>query len=505
MATVVDRRHESNGKRFFSSRQRFINRNKKKIKKAMDQAISNGSIESIGKGGIDITIPRDDVHEPKIHHGQGGINRQVRPGNKQFSQGDVFEKPPGGGGGSGGDQPGEPGDPSDSGEGQDEFVFTMSEEEFLNYLFQDMELPNLKKKTVADITQTEPKRAGFVSDGAPSKLDLGKSKAKQIARNVALKKPKNREIFNALKEQYSMLSAYTPDYESDIVEKYLQSFKGRRLSDSIDTLAVKVDELYSTYEDALSEEDAARFDELNNSIEETEHKKSLVPKWHDMDLTYRHHERVPTPTTQAAMFCLMDVSGSMDEHKKANAKLFYMLLYRFLKRNYQKVDIVFIRHTTEAEEVDEETFFYDRETGGTKVSSALAEMQDIINERYPVSDWNIYGAQASDGENWGGDNEICLEILDDLMNKVQAFFYTEVKYPGQNHVFGEALWEAYASHAEKHEDQFFMGKINEKKDIWPVFREFFQKREEYENGPRQSTSRAAMTAALMSPLRPAPI
>lgn len=507
MANVVDRRHEERGKRFFSSRQRFLKRNKKKVREAMDKAIANGSIESIGQGGVDVTIPRDDINEPKIHHGQGGVNRQVRPGNKQFSQGDTFDKPPGGGGGGEG---GEPGDPSDSGEGQDEFVFNLSEEEFLNYLFEDMELPNLKKKSAESITQTQPKRAGFVSEGAPNKLDLAKSKHTQIMRKAASTKPKNREIMNALREQYSMLAPYAPDYEDGADEEYFQTFKKRRLADSIEELSGEVVDLYNTYKDALSDEDEARFEELNETIENAENRKSLVPKWNDLDLVYRHHERVPVPTTKAAMFCMMDVSGSMDEHKKANAKLFYMLLYRFLKRNYEQVDVVFIRHTTEAEEVDEETFFYDRQTGGTKVSTALEKMQEIIDQRYPVADWNLYGAQASDGENWGGDNEICIQLMDKLMEQIQAYFYTEVKWPGRDFDFGESLWEAYTPQVDKHEGQFFMGKIKEKKDIWPVFREFFKKREEYEDSPKSSASVAAMNAnmtpfANMSPLRPAPL
>jgi len=71
------------------------------------------------------------------------------------------------------------------------------------------------------------------------------------------------------------------------------------------------------------------------------------------------------------MFCLMDVSGSMDESRKDLAKRFFMLLYLFLKRNYDRIDVVFIRHHTVAKEVNEEDFFHSRESGGTVVSSAL--------------------------------------------------------------------------------------------------------------------------------------
>ena len=99
------------------------------------------------------------------------------------------------------------------------------------------------------------------------------------------------------------------------------------------------------------------------------------------------------------MFCLMDVSGSMTEHMKDLAKRFYMLLYVFLKRRYRHVEIVFIRHTDRAEEVDEETFFHGPASGGTLVSSALQAMHDIVRSRFRPADWNIYAAQASDGDN----------------------------------------------------------------------------------------------------------
>lgn len=495
MATVVDRRRDT-GKRFFSSRKRFIERNKKKVKEAIDKQIAGSGIKEIGKGGVDVSVPKDDISEPKFHHSKGGINRQVRPGNKQFNQGDKIPVPPGGGGGGGGDQPGEPGEPSQDGEGEDEFIFTLSEEEFLNYLFEDMELPNLKKKNAEDIKQTRPQRSGFVTEGPPNKLDLARSKRSQIARNAAAKKPKNRAIIEALKEQYSILSAYDPENQDSDDQDYFRSLKKQRLADVIEQLQEKVGALYEKFNAVMSDEDRTRYDELSEDIAAQDKKKSLVPKWNDMDLTYRNHEQVPTPTTKAAMFCLMDVSGSMDEHKKANAKLFYMLLYRFLKRNYKEVDIVFVRHTQVAEEVDEETFFYDQKTGGTQVSTALEKMQEVISDRYPIADWNIYGAQASDGENWAGDNEICIQLLNELMPQIQAYFYTEVKYPGRDFVHGESLWEAYEPLVGQHKDQFFMGKINEKKDIWPVFRDFFKKREDYGHGVSNTSSMSALTSAM---------
>ncbi len=111
------------------------------------------------------------------------------------------------------------------------------------------------------------------------------------------------------------------------------------------------------------------------------------------------------------MFCLMDVSGSMDEEKKNIAKRFFTLLYLFLTRTYEHIDVVFIRHHTVAEEVDEENFFHSRETGGTVVSSALKLMRKVIEQRYANGLWNIYGAQASDGDNWLEDSVLCYDLL----------------------------------------------------------------------------------------------
>ncbi|NJM55573.1 MAG: YeaH/YhbH family protein, partial [Verrucomicrobiae bacterium] len=142
-------------------------------------------------------------------------------------------------------------------------------------------------------------------------------------------------------------------------------------------------------------------------VEEINHLRArarAVPFIDTFDLRYANRVKQPQPTTQAVMFCIMDVSGSMDRARKDLAKRFFTLLYLFLKRNYEKIEVVFIRHHTVAKEVDEQEFFYSRETGGTVVSSALQLMGEIITERYPISSWNIYAAQASDGDNWHHDS-----------------------------------------------------------------------------------------------------
>ena len=168
----------------------------------------------------------------------------------------------------------------------------------------------------------------------------------------------------------------------------------------------------------------------------------------------------------------MDVSGSMTQATKDIAKRFFILLYLFLKRNYERIEVVFIRHHTSAKEVDEEEFFYSRETGGTIVSSALKLMQEIMVERYPVNEWNIYGAQASDGDNWNDDSPVCRDIL---INQIMPFmqYFTYVEITPREH---QALWYEYEQVSETFPSSFAQQQLVSAADIYPVFRELFQRR-----------------------------
>ncbi len=498
MTTIIDRRTEPDRGRYGSSKERFLDRNKQKIKEAIDKAINDSSIENAGKGGIDVTIPRDGIREPHIHHGKGGKNSKVLPGNKEFSAGDRIKKPNGGGGGGGGNGP-NPG----QGKGQDDFVFSLSEEEFFNYLYDDCELPNLSKKSAEDAKVTKPKRSGFVNEGAPNKMDLVRSKLQQISRHVALKNPLDKRLIIALEEQRRLLIAHEPGHTKAIDIKRDFERSKMKIAMRVENSLVEVELLKGKHFEKLSPEDRQKFDDLEEEIIKLAKKKSLVPEWDDMDLRFRHHEQEPQPTTKAAMFCLMDVSGSMDEEKKANAKVFYMLLHKFLKRNYERVDLIFIRHTDEAEEVDEKTFFYDTQSGGTKVSSVVEKMEEIRKERYPAGEWNVYGAQASDGDNIVADNDVCANMMRKMLPEIQAYFYTELPHnyggmyggmynPGSQ---GSGLWNAYKKVADEFKDQMFLGKIKQRKDIWPVFKDFFKKREQYDSfTPRNAYAAAAFRA-----------
>ena len=194
-----------------------------------------------------------------------------------------------------------------------------------------------------------------------------------------------------------------------------------------------------------------------------------IPYLDPIDLRYRNRVRVPVPTSKAVMFCLMDVSGSMDEQRKELSKRFFILLHLFLTRHYERIEIVFIRHHTTAAVVDEDGFFHSRESGGTLVSSALELAVETIRERFPPEQWNVYVAQASDGDNWNDDSPTCRELLESSILPLTRYFaYIQVAEPEQN------LWTEYMQLIESH-PHFAMKKVQSAAEIYPVFRELFEK------------------------------
>jgi uncharacterized sporulation protein YeaH/YhbH (DUF444 family) len=194
-----------------------------------------------------------------------------------------------------------------------------------------------------------------------------------------------------------------------------------------------------------------------------------VPYLDPIDLRFRARSKVPVPNSQAVMFCVMDVSGSMDQARKDLAKRFFILLYLFLTRHYEKIDIVFIRHHTQAAEVSEDEFFHSTESGGTVVSSALVLLDEIIRTRYAGGDWNIYAAQASDGDNFTNDSGNCRKLLmDRILPLVRYFAYVQVAEEEQN------LWDEYSQLLPLCA-HFAMRKVSDPSEIYPVFRELFRK------------------------------
>lgn len=461
MAIVVDRRDQTGAST--GSRQRFLDRQRGNIKKAIDKAISNGNVTDIGKDGVDVHVPKEDLSRPRFVPGEGGVRQRVLPGNKEYRAGDTIPKPPGGGGGGGSGK----GDASNSGEGEDDFVFHMSKEEFMEYFFADLELPNLTKRTEADAKQTKMRRAGYVSQGPYSNLDLKASRRKRMGRLIGMTGEATETIIALLNEQVDILKPHDREYAAPVgKEEWLpRKYEIIALEEKVDAMKIRARRY-------LSEEQEMELSALEEEVDELKKSISLVPSWVEAnDLRFRHSEPDPVPYAKAVMFCIMDVSGSMDQETKDRAKIFYILLHLFLQQNYEKVDVVFVRHHTQAEEVDEQEFFYGRETGGTVVSTAIELTQKIQEERYPADQWNIYCAQASDGDNWGNDSAKCADMIHAMMPNLQHWFYTEITTnPHQN------LWEAYEGLAKRHPDKFAMAQIKSRKDIYTVFREFFKKR-----------------------------
>jgi uncharacterized sporulation protein YeaH/YhbH (DUF444 family) len=419
MPTFIDRRLDGKNKSAVN-RQRFIQRFKGQLKRAVNEAMHGRSIMDMDSGEK-VSIPARDISEPVFNHGPGGRRDIIHPGNKEFIPGDRVPRPRGGKGGSGSGQAG------NSGSGEDDFVFTLSREEFLELFFEDLELPNLVKTQLTKLEEFKSVRAGFSSAGIPPNIDVVRSLKGALARRIALSGPYNTPLRQKEEELEALLAA----------------------TDETDPRVI-----------ALREEIAGLRARLN-----------AIPFIDTFDLRYANRIRQPQPTSQAVMFCLMDVSGSMDKARKDLAKRFFTLLYLFLKRNYERIDVVFIRHHTVAKEVNEEEFFYSRETGGTVVSSALTLMRDIMRERYPITSWNIYAAQASDGDNWHHDSPTCREVLlKHIMPLARYFAYIEIT-PDRH----QSLWEAYEE-VRQIFPQFAMRQIDGPADIYPVFRDLFKKR-----------------------------
>ena len=428
----IDRRKNPKGKSL-GNRQRFLKRARTQIKEAVNKSLRDRSVKELDKGEK-ISIPSKSTKEPRFRLDPDKGKRQgVHPGNKEFGEGDRIKKPPKGAGQGRGKEA------SDSGDSEDEFAFTLTQDEFLDIFFEDLELPNLVKRSLKEIKSYAFKRAGVTVVGSPTNLNLVRTMRNAHGRRLALGRPSTKEM-NALKARLFELERISQPSQSEIEEKK--------------ALIVK--------------------------LEEMERRRKWAPYIDPLDVRYNAYEPTPVETTAAVMFCLMDVSGSMGEREKDLAKRFYMLLYLFLKRRYEKVDVVFIRHTHHAEEVDEETFFYSRQSGGTVVSTALEKMLEVQAERYPAHEWNIYVAQASDGYTQSGDARRCVEILDEAVMPISQYYaYIEILDERELEVFssedsGAELWRAYRTFAPKWAT-FAQTRIARPQDIFPVFRELFAK------------------------------
>jgi uncharacterized sporulation protein YeaH/YhbH (DUF444 family) len=413
---IIDRRLAGKNKSI-ANRERFLRRFRSHIRRAVSDAVRDRSIKEI-ENSKSISIPRKDISEPVFRHGPGGKREMIHPGNDQYMKGDKIDRPTGGAGQGGSAA-------SNEGDGEDDFVFQLSREEFMQYFFEDLELPHLVKTQLSAVPDVKNVRSGYAAEGTPNNIDIVRSLRSALGRRIALGAPLVTELAR-LEAELEVIKADTSDRRIEI-------------------------------------------EELAAAIHHLKGKIWRIPFIDPFDLRYVNRVRQPTPSSQAVMFCVMDVSGSMDEQRKDLAKRFFILLYLFLTRNYEKIEVVFIRHHTRADEVDEDTFFHSTESGGTVVSSALELMDQIITQRYDPSAWNIYAAQASDGDNWGDDSPQCRALLAErILPRTRYFAYIQVAQEEQN------LWMEYQTLAQSY-GQFAMKKVTAAADIYPVFRELFEK------------------------------
>lgn len=426
MATIIDRRLNPSGKNQIN-RQKFLDRVKDQVKEAVKKSVADNTIKDIGKGEK-VRVRSKDVSEPTFHPDhKTGSKKHVLPGNI-YEEGDTIEKPSGSGGS---------GNKAGKGEGLDEFEFSLTREEFLEYLFEDLELPDFVKESMKVTDTVKYSKAGFTKSGSPANLSVLRTFKNSIGRRLALFRPTDEEVAEA-----EML--WMRGIEEELPTKDLEL--------------------------------------LYDAWKLLESKQKIVPFIDENDLRYNYYDAKPNPSSQAVMFCLMDVSGSMDERRKDISKRFFLLLYLFLEKKYDKIDIRFVRHTETAEEVDEHTFFYDRKSGGTAISSGLEVITDIINREYSPADWNIYISQCTDGDNDSSDNEVCRQIIEDKLQKiVQYYAYIQV---GERPNFGGLLgyappsdWSAmpmFRALSKKYQN-IDCKIISDQDQIWRVFRSLFSK------------------------------
>lgn len=399
--SIIDRR-QTNKNKSVGNRQKFIERNKDRIKESVDRIADSKGITDVLE---DRKVTINDIDEPNFNFDMSTGERDViLPGNKNLKNGDKIYQPPEDESESGG---------SDDGDGLDEFTFTLTKEEFLDLYFSDMELPNFIKENLKGSDNLKWKRTGYSKDGIPARLDLVKTLKQSLARRIATKK----------------LCEYCRG-DTELCWK-------------CDGLGYK----------------PSRFLD-------------------DIDLRYKHFTKQPFPIKQAHVIFLMDVSASMGEYEKEMAKKFFLLLYLFLNKCYTKINVTFISHTQTAKEVTEHEFFYSQESGGTVVSSGLKLANEIIDTRINLSETNVYIAQASDGDNWKGDDEIASELIIELLSKTQYFAYIQTEESDMR--AWKKKWGAtdllitYEKIAESYKN-LQARQVTDPSEVYPVLRSLFEK------------------------------
>jgi len=213
----------------------------------------------------------------------------------------------------------------------------------------------------------------------------------------------------------------------------------------------------------------SRIEKDKTSVENDENEERF-PFHHD-DLKYKHIKVTPKESNNAVIFFMMDVSGSMTQKKKFIARSFFFLLYHFIRHKYEKTEIVFISHTTEAKEVTEDEFFTRSNSGGTLISSALEKSLEVISQRFHKDAWNIYAFHCSDGDNWPDDNRRAIDFSERLKLLSQLYCFIQIETEDRSGLWNEGgMAEKYQSIVD---EKFKTVNISSPQEIWPEFSRIF--------------------------------
>lgn len=403
-------------------RQRHRQKVREAIRENIADIISDEAIIGKDQGRI-IKVPLRGIKEYRFVYGTNnpGVGQGEGKGSTQPGQ-VVGKAPPNGkdgkGGGRSGDRP-----------GQDYYETDVTLEELIDIMFEDLKLPDMERKALRLIQSLRTrKHKGYRHKGIRARLDKRATVIKRLRRKKATDSIHAKEL--------------------DVQEKYAEAIASGD-EEKIEAARQAGESLVSQYE--------------RHSDFET--KKIRFP-FHIDDLTYRHVVQDIKEESNAVVICIMDSSGSMDTLKKYLARVFFFLLYQFIKDRYNTVEIVFIAHHTEAREVTEEEFFHKGESGGTFISSGYNKALEIIAARYHPSLWNIYAFHCSDGDNFDADNAAALKAAEEICKVANLFGYGEIKPLGSRY-YESSMFNIFRQIKSKN---FHTVLIEKKEDIWPAFK-----------------------------------
>lgn len=381
---AIFKEYKHNSDRSATDRSRHKRKIDKAIREGIHDIVADESI--IGQDGKKkFKIPVKGIKEYRFVHGENENQKTGSAPGKDLKKGDVISK--------GHKRPG-PGEGDKAGDeaGEEFYEVEITLDELASYLFDDLNLPDLEKKSLQQITEKKLKRKGIRSKGIRPRLDKKKTVIQKLKRRAAASKRDN----------------FDPDEDFS---------------------------------------------------------------FHNDDLRYKHITPVSKEISNAVIFFIMDVSGSMSKAKKYLARSFFFLLYHFIRTKYENTDLVFISHDVEAYEVSEEQFFGRGSSGGTYISSALEKTLEIINKRYHPSQYNIYAFHASDGDNWSNDVQKSIDLSIKLKEICQLYAFCEIEPMEEKFRFSMAkMSDNYKSIVDH---KFKLIEMFSKDDVWLAFKKLF--------------------------------